>query len=90
MMEASLWNKEFYPIKRKYRDESKVRIYTSFHFQLSSSILQINLTDLLRRSTNPRDGNIFNSQCYVSFKGEVLQDYSGEIVPALKLHGMLK
>lgn len=32
MMEASLWNKEFDPIKRKYIDESKIRIYTSFHF----------------------------------------------------------
>lgn len=28
-MGASLWNKEFYPIKRKYIDESKVSIYIS-------------------------------------------------------------
>lgn len=56
MMEAFLWNKEFDPIKRKYIDESKVRIYTSFHFQFSSSILQTSLKAVLRRITNPRDG----------------------------------
>lgn len=69
MMEASLWNKEFDPIKRKYIGESKIRIYISFHFQLSSSNLQTNLKDLLRRITNPRDGKIFSSQCCVSIKG---------------------